>query len=368
MKVLQLISSNGFFGAERVIIELSKELLHANCLSYIGLIGNNKNEYIDFVNELEKNNLKSEIFNCRGKFYLRTIFEIRRFIKNNRIDIIHSHGYKSNFYGFLSRTNTNTRIIATCHNWLGKSSKMKFYERLDKLVLRRFDQIVAVSDVLAGEILKSGVQKSKVKVINNGVDIARFEVTSNNSPIKNSLGLREDEKIIGTVGRLTEEKGHIYLFRAFERVNKELPNTRLLIVGDGPHLQDFKSQVTSLKLENKVIFTGTRNDIPEMLNIMDVFVLPSLNEGLPMALLEAMAAKSPVIATKVGAIPKVIENGKSGFLVEPGAVDALYQKITRILSNPEEARLLSNNAFEKINNEFSSRKMANQYMEIYNQL
>jgi len=365
MRVLQLISSRGLFGAENAMIELSKELRLSEYEPYVGIISNPQNYYKEIVKAAKDNNLKVDVFPCNNKFDLKTILKIKHYIKNNRIDIVHSHGYKSNFYALLATMNIGIRRIATCHNWLGESFKMRFYEYLDKILLNRFDRVVAVSDVLRDEILRSRVTKEKVIVINNGVDIKMLQATDHRLQVKKSLELKDDDRVIGTIGRLTLEKGHIYLLEAFVKVISELPNVKLLIVGDGPLRESLESRVRSLELKDKVIFTGFRNDISEILSILDVFVLPSLNEGMPIALLEAMATQKPIIATKVGAIPKLIEHNKTGLLIEPKDADAIYKSIDLLLKDNEKAKLLSLNAFERVKNEFSSSVMAQRYLAVY---
>ena len=291
-----------------------------------------------------------------------------RLVKDNSIDVVHSHGYKSNFYGFLASLGLNIKRIATCHNWLGKSKKMKFYEKLDKLLLSKFDKVVVVSDALKKDVLRSGIFEEKVVVIDNGIDIDKFKVISDKLQVKKTLGIREEGYVVGTVGRLTEEKGHIYLIEAFRKVITKFSNAKLLIVGDGPLREDLELAVSSMKLKEKVVFAGMREDIPEMLNIMDMFVLPSLTEGMPMALLEAMASQTPIIATKVGAIPKIIDNGHSGLLIDPNDVIQLSRAIVNLLKSKEKAQSLSQNAYNLVKKRFSSERMAGEYAKVYESL
>jgi len=365
MRILQLISSIGFFGAENSMWELSKALLGNSHILYIGVIV--KSGYLP--NELlilgKQQGIEVKVFVARAKFDLKTISQIRRYIRENKIDIVQSHNYKSNFYSLFSGINLNVKRVATCHNWLSHSLKMKFYELLDKFILNRFDKIVAVSAFLKDEIINSGISEEKVMVINNGVDIEKFQDVSYKPQLKVSLGLKENDRVIGTIGRLTLEKGHIYLLKSFTNVVLEFPNTKLLIVGDGPLKSSLQATTRKLQLEDKVVFSGIRKDIPDMLNIMDLFVLPSIKEGLPMALLEAMLAKKTIIATRVGAVPKVIEDGRSGILVEPRDIDGLSNQAIGLLKDELRASFLANNAFEKAKNEFSAQRMAEKYIQAY---
>jgi glycosyltransferase involved in cell wall biosynthesis len=203
---------------------------------------------------------------------------------------------------------------------LGEDLKMKLYARLDKSLLNRFDKVVAVSDTVKQEILNRNISSTRVLTIPNGIDVDRFNSRKRPDTLKREFGIDHNCRIIGTVGRLSEEKGHSHLLHAAEKVLRTCPDVVFLIVGDGPlreDLQDKALQLAQGGSVNPFLFTGVRNDMEEIYSLMDIFVLPSLTEGLPMVLLEAMAAQKPVVATKVGAVPGVIDDGHSGLLISP---------------------------------------------------
>lgn len=149
---------------------------------------------------------------------------------------------------------------------------------------------------------------------------------------------------------------------------EQYPKVVLLIVGDGPLRNELQERVEDLGIRDKVIFTGMRSDTPELYSLMEFFILSSITEGLPVALLEAMASKKPVIATEVGAVPKVIQDGHSGLLVEPKDVEGLSKAIIDLLENPDQAAYLALNGYEEVTNEFSSQKMAERYVEVYKEV
>jgi len=366
--VLHLISPIGFFGAENVMVQLAKELCSLKYKVYVGILGNTQGSHREAAQEAEKHGLNVEIFRCNGKLDIKTIFRIRQYIKHNGISIVHSHGYKSNFYSILASARMNIKKVTTCHNWLGDDLKMRFYTRLDKALLNRFDRVVVVSNDLRDKISKKAASQDKVIVINNGVDIDKFKFASRDSEIKESMGLREGEPVIVSIGRLTEEKGLIYLIKAFVKIVSEYPRAKLLIVGDGPLRSFLELEIKSLELENNVIFAGIRNDIPEILAMANVFVLPSLEEAMPMALLEAMAAKSPIVATGVGAISNIIKDRYSGLIVEPKDPFALSRSILCLLQNKDMARSFGENSYNSVKNNFSANRMAQEYAKAYNNI
>lgn len=367
-RVLHLISPIGYFGAENVMIELARGLCSTEYKPYIGIIGNHQNTHFAVIEQAKKHNLIVEEFKCYGKFDLRTILAIRQFIICNMIDIIHSHGYKSNFYHLLASLFLSVKRITTCHNWIGGSVFVKSYENLDKILLNCFDKVVGVSERLGQEIEHCKVVKGKVNIIYNGIDVTKFRCYDEKRrlQIKGMVGIDEDALIIGTIGRLTPEKGHIYLIRAFAKVALILPKVQLLIIGDGVLKYNLKSQAKNLGILDKIIFLGTRHDIPDLLDIIDIFVLPSLDEEMPMVLLEAMASRKLIISSMVGAIPKIIEDGHSGILVKPKDVDGLCASILYALNNKNKLLSFSENAFNVVSKSFSSQNMINSYRKLYN--
>ena len=282
MRILHLISSSGLFGAERVVIELSKSLKRTcNCQPVIGVIKNAYNPHSEITDEAKANNIDTVIFPCNSQFDLKLISLIKEFIKNSKIDILHCHGYKANFYGLLASKN-KIPTVTTNHNWLKSHWKLKFYCLLDALWIRYFNAIVAVSDGIKKDMLKFKIPGKKIRVIDNGIDLSRFSKEISTENIKRGLGLNGNSKVIGTIGSLKHAKGHQYLLEATKKIIETHKSIKLLIVGDGPLKTQLEGKTSSLGIAGNVIFTGYRNDIQELLSVMDIFVLPSIEEGLPM--------------------------------------------------------------------------------------
>ncbi|NOZ26037.1 MAG: glycosyltransferase, partial [Nitrospirae bacterium] len=302
LKVLHLISSKGLYGAERVVVELCKGLLkRGDCQPVVGVIMNEYNPHAEVAEEARANNIETFVFPCRSQFDLKLARSIRSFVREKRIDIVHCHGYKSNFYGLFASVK-NVPAVTTNHNWLRSHWRLKVYCFLDSLWIRYFGRIVAVSEGVKNDMLRFGVPEEKIVVIDNGIDLGRFDGRVSTGSLRTEFGLNGDEKVVGTIGSLGHEKGHVYLLKAARDIVRAGDSVRFLIVGDGPLRDELKRMVVELGIEESVTFTGYRKDVPELLSVMDIFVLPSVKEGLPMVLLEAMASKKPVIATRVGAV------------------------------------------------------------------
>lgn len=367
MKILQLISSCGFFGAEKVVFELSAELKKSNHTVTIGVI---KNEYapdFDLAEKAAQASLDAQAFACKGKLDFGTISAIAAYAKENSIDIIHSHGYKADIYAFLSNLKRKTHLVATAHNWINTNAKMSLYALADKIVLKQFDAVVSVSRTIESLLTRSGFRREKISLVANGVNIERFH-NGHGKVAANGIPHDPTYKIIGTIGRLVKEKGHVHLLDAAPKILSTHKNCIFLFVGDGPLKESLLRQADDHAIRDKVVFLGNRDDIPELLANMDIFVLPSLVESHPMALLEAMAAQKPIVASAVGDIGAILGEGRLGRVVPPGDPSSIAEGVLSYLDNREEAARCGLNAYQEAVEKYSSARMAGEYLKIYHRL
>lgn len=366
MRVFHVISSNGVYGAENAVLQLVGGLSRMGCRAHLGVLcrPENTDTFRRRFHELNVS-VETDFFTCSGKMDYSSLRSLYAFIRGHEFDIVHTHNYKSDFYGFLLNSVLPSGLVATCHNWPGKTRKMRMYERVDKMLLKKFDALVAVSEKLRQELITGGIDEGRVRVINNGIDLGSVAPANEPRFVRTALGIRPEEKVITVVGRLSEEKGHEQLIQAFSEVCRLRKEIRLLIVGDGPLRDRLSARVRETGTEDKVVFAGLRRDIPDILAATDIFVLPSLEEGLPMALLEAMAASRPVIATRVGAVPAVVEQAMSGLLVEPGDAAGLRENMLFMLTRPDIAAAMGKNAQSRVEKKYSSANMAAEYLKLY---
>jgi glycosyltransferase involved in cell wall biosynthesis len=366
MKILHLISSRGLYGAERVTLDLCKGLKRNGYEPVIGVIRNSYSPHVEVADEARKNAIDTVIFPCEAQLDARLIFRIRGYVKKNRISLVHCHGYKSNFYGLFASPK-NIPIVATNHNWLASHWRLRAYRRFDSLLVRYFARIIAVSEGVRKEMLRYGVPKEKIRVIDNGIDLTRFDDTISPAAIKEEFGIQEGVTVIGTVGNLGAEKGHGYLLQAAKGIMNHVESVKFIFVGEGPLRTYLENEASVLGIGDNAIFTGFRTDIPNLLSAMDIFVLPSVREGLPMVLLEAMAAKKAVVATSVGAISKVVDNG-NGILVEPRDVAGLQNAVLSLLKSEGKRQKYASAGHDTVRRHFSSERMTSEYIELYNEL
>jgi glycosyltransferase involved in cell wall biosynthesis len=317
----------------------------------------------------KKQGLDVKIFPCQGRFDRETVGMIKDQIAKQGVQILHSHNYKSNFYAWRGIENSNNGVqwVVTNHG-RRSGAKLLFYTFLDGFIVRRADKVIAVSEEIRKRMKRAGIAEEKICLIDNGVNLDRFPSSADPNTIKESLGIDREAQVIGTVGALTLEKGHVYLLRAAAKVIKTFPRAVFLLVGDGKERLNLATSVSQLGIQDNVIFTGMRKDVPEILPILDVFLLPSLNEGLPMALLEAQAARVPTVSTRVGGIPAVVEDGTTGILIPPKDSDAIVQAISRMLLDRKTALEMGQKGCERVRDHFSSQTMASKYISIYKEL
>jgi glycosyltransferase involved in cell wall biosynthesis len=367
--ILHLIDSSGMYGAEKMLLMLLEELKGSKYPGILGCIRETTCEIPDIAREAEDIGIPVVYFTMHRGYNPKGVRSILRFIKDHQIKIVHSHGYKSNIFLGL-QFKTEFKRISTIHGWSKEYGglKNKTYEMLDSLSLRRFDSVVAVSQSVATDLKKKGLNGKNITVIHNGLKATDNGDYADVAYLRQQYSLSENSFVIGTVGRLVPIKGQSFLIKAMAEVVKEIKNCHLLIAGEGPLRNNLQAEIEKLKISQNVRLIGYVHDIKVLMATLDLFVLPSLSEGLPISLLEAMAVKKPVIASDAGGIRELVTDRKDGILVPPSDSTCLAKAIKLLYYDKI---LMSNIAVrgeEKVKNEFSSSSMADNYKSIYSHL
>ena len=360
IKVLQLISSGGYYGAENMLLNLCASQERAGCQNSLLLFYNVHAPNVEFYERARRRGLSVRMIHCQGRADWRAIRQIQEYIQEDGIDLVHTHGYKADLYGYIAARRSHKPIVATCHNWLGGTAALEIYNHLDRMALKKFQGLAAVSDSVAQRLLDCGVSAKKVKTIANGINVQAFE-RADALPAFNF----DESKMVGMVARLDLQKGFEYLLRAARDLCVAFPALKVVIVGDGPDRKAIEDMILRFGLQSNVILAGQHSDMPGIYAAMDIFVLPSLNEGLPMTILEAMAASKPVIATRVGAIPSVIRDGETGLLVDPGDTYGLRNAVARLLSAPDLCHRIGAAGHAWVSRHYTSEIMALKYRQMY---
>lgn len=366
IRILHLISSNGLFGAEKVILSLASNMNYNGLKSWIAAVKNSHNPHLEIIDGAKVKGLPAEIIESRGKFDIRSVSQLVRLIKENNISIIHTHNIKANFLGFLAAKKTKIPIVATNHLWTHSDLKLRIYEFIDGFILNSFaNLIIAVSNNIKEDMIRRGMLKSKIEVIPNGIE-AKDISTVNKHNLKNEYGIKDTTIAIGVIARLSPEKGHKYLLEALVKVLRDMKDIIVFIVGDGTLRQSLQEQVENLGIKKWVVFTGYRTDMEKVYSGIDILVQPSLREGLPITILEAMSYGKAIVATNVGGIPDLIKRGGfTGLLVNSGSSEAIYKALLAYILQPDLRKRLGENAKQFVRENYSLEKMVDSYKKVY---
>lgn len=368
--ILHLISSSSFLGAERVIAELCRYGDSNSYPIHVIVLSTDNNLENLFREAIGNQGVSISLFPCDKPFDIATISKIKKYVVVNDIALIHSHGYKADFYSyFISLNNKNHFLLfATVHNWILNSFQERTYKIVDKLILRRFNHVVTVSEKLSEELYLSGFNKEIVDYIPNGVDLESPTVNSHRPDSRHIFGVVNSDFVVGCVASLSYVKAQEYLIEAASLLLPEFPELRVVLIGDGERRSYLENYAKKLHISEFIVFVGYRNDVKSLYVGFDVFALVSKYEGLPMALLEAMAAGVPVVASAVGAIPDVIGDNEFGFLVKPGSVADIVDSVRYLITNHSKRNELSIKGRSRVEEKFSSKKMCRAYENLYKKL
>ncbi len=360
-KVLHLRCSGQLLGAERVVLEMAKYLPEFGYQPVLGIPVEAGQGVPEYASTAEKLGFEVVIFPIESAFDRRAIADIRQYVKEHQVDIIHTHGYREDFYAVFARA--GAALVATNHLWKRTTPKLKLYALLDALLLRCFDAIIAVSHRVQGDMTERGISAKKITVVPNGIDPDNFTEKKNQQAIRSELSIPSGALVLGTLSSLTVEKGINIAIEALVKIRAVNCAAHLLIVGEGPEHDSLKALVHSRGLDDAVSFAGRRSDTLTMFAAMDIYLLPSFSEGLPMSLLEAMASGKAVIATAVGEVESVLEDG-SGIVIEPDNIDQLTEAVLS-LADPAEIVRHGQLARSRVRQKFSAQKMAHANACIY---
>lgn len=324
--------------------------------------------------ELRALGVPISVLNQRKVYDLRAVWKLNRYIRRNKIHIIHTHLEGADIVGGVAGLLARKPVVSSVHllhsDIVGSSSAHKF---LLKLVARLLcKRIVVVAENMTGDTARwLGVPPGKVVAIPNGVDTDRFRVRPdfNLQAAKRTLaGGDGNYPLVINLARLFPQKAHEYLIKSARIVLQSVPDARFAIVGNGPREAELRSLIEDEGLGDRVFLAGRRDDVPQVLAAGDVFALSSVQEGLPLALLEALSAGCPVVSTDVGGVSEIIRHGVTGLLVPPADPEALAAGIVEMLSNPQRARSLAVEGQKLVKREYGMKSWARKWQALYLQV
>ncbi|HJO92087.1 MAG TPA: glycosyltransferase family 4 protein [Victivallales bacterium] len=304
---------------------------------------------------------------------LKAYFNIKKYLKKNQFDVVHTHSSKAGIIGrYAAYTVKVPYIVHTIHGQAFHRNETKIknflYQRLEKWSAGKCNKIYAVAQAMIDQCIEKNIAKpDKYKLIYSGMDLGPFLKHSENTVLKQKLKIPENSPVIGTVARLFPLKGYDYLIDVVSKIVKQIPELRVVIVGDGILKDELEKQISDLGVSENFIFAGliNPNEIPEYINVMDVLLHLSLREGLPRAVVQALASGKPAIGFNLDGTPEVIVNNKTGYIAESGDIDKVYEYTIKLLKNPELAKELGRNGREFVKSKFDWHYMCDQLEDDY---
>jgi len=373
MRILHIIDSGGLYGAEIMLLHLMEAQLRLGLEPILASIGDLEIDEKPVETEARRRGLRVVPFRMRSGPNWAGAWRILGFARQQQVQLLHSHGYKGNIlFGLLPRRLRGLPMVATLHGWTwtGGLTRMLVYEQLDALSLRFVDKVVLVNAAMKEHPCFQGRRGYNLAIIENGVPLAQPLASEpmGRDLRQDVLSFAREAFTIGAAGRFSREKGFAFLLEALAGLVAEGHDLRLVILGEGGLRQELNQQVAALGLGERVLMPGYVAAAGRYLPGFNLFVLPSLTEGLPMVLLEAMSAGLPIVASRIGGIPAALDQGRAGLLVEPRDVDSLKAGIRAIIEDPCGAEQRSAAASDRVRTLYSSSAMAGRYFDVYRQL
>lgn len=306
--------------------------------------------------------------NDAGATDLQVFRDCLRICRENRVAVWHGHDYKSNLVGLWVCRYWPMKLVTTVHGWVRHTWRTPLYYAIDRLCLPRYDRVICVSDDLHSACLKAGVRAARCVLIENAIDTLEFRRRYSVAKAKERLGFDPQRQLVGAVGRLSPEKGFDVLIEAAKELLNSGRPVDVVIVGEGDDRSRLESLIVRRGLQDHVRLLGYRADTIERFQAFDVLALSSYREGLPNVILEAMALGTPVVATAIAGVPKVITSGDNGLLVPPGDSRALAEGLRQVLDSDDLHRRLATAGRATIEQRFSFQYRMEKVARVYDEV
>ena len=371
INILHLRDTNKLCGPGKTVLETTCRIDQSKYKLHIGLLllDHEDESHNLYYQAVKQRGVSIIPIRARHQFDPRVVKNIYQVVKKYNIHIVHAHEYKSDILCLFLAKIYKVPVMTTAHGWITNTLKSKIYIELGKRVLPYFDKVIAVSPPIRDELLRKRVPENKLELIYNAI-VADDYIAENfqANVIRDQFGIAHDKLLIGNIGRLSEEKGQRDFILAASKIVKQHSNVCFLLAGDGPTRPGLETLVQELGLLDYVVFVGHQHHIKPVFRDIDILALTSYTEGFPNVVLEALCMDTPVLATSVGGVPSIIENEKTGILVQAGEVDQIAQGLTKMISNMDFANQLAQNGKQKVLEKFEFANRVAKVQIIYDEL
>ncbi len=367
MRIVHLTSSRFFGGPERQMIGLARHLPSSCRTLFLSFPEGGRCR--EFLKHVSWNGFEGEMLRHDTPNLPAATWDLLRRLHHFQADVLLCHGYKANLLGRMAARVCGIPAVAVARGWTSEDWKVQLYETVDRLHLRYMDRVVCVSHAQATKVKRGGVPPGKIVVIPNASGLSPIEHTAADGRVRLQSFLDDPgEWLVVSAGRLSREKGFSVLVEAARRVIDKLPSARFIIFGEGVQRSVLERQIAQARLNHVVALPGHRGDWTQLLPSADLFVLPSLTEGLPNVLLEAGSAGVPVVATAVGGAPEVVQHGVTGLLVPPQDPSALAERLIELLPDESRRQQMGRAARWHVTTRFSFSVQAQMYDRLFREL
>ena len=369
--IMHLIASNFFGGPEKQIVEHLKIL---DSEKYSGAFGTFlEGDRSDVIDRAVSEGIRTCVVPMAGVLDFTAQIKLNSIIRDNAIDLLCVHGYKASVMGWIAARVNGIPVIVFSRGYTSENLKVKIYEWLEQRILSMADGIVSVSHGQKDKLYRLGITGKRNWVVHNAVNIALdvdgSSVSGNErNEVFVDFGVPVDAMLVVTAGRLSPEKGHRYLVEALAKNNLNKEKIFVLFCGEGSCMDNLKKQAKNLGVEKKCLFVGFRHDLQKIFRAMDLFVLPSLTEGLPNVVLEAFSCAKPVIVTPVGGVPELVKDGVNGVFVPPKNPKLLAQAMEHLLRTPKMREEMGLSGFYTVKKKFGFVAQARKLEKIYSEV
>jgi glycosyltransferase involved in cell wall biosynthesis len=298
----------------------------------------------------------------------RLVLRVADLVKELSIDIVHAHEVKSDVIAFLASKVRRVPIMTTMHGWIGNGRKQRLFIGLDRRVVRGFDRVIAVSGQIHKELVDAGVTSDRLRLLHNAIVLDRYRRTGQRGWLAQTVGGPVPGPVLVSIGRLSFEKGHADLIEALGVLARRGRRPSLVLGGDGPERGRLVERIRALGLEESVFLLGYLAEPQRLLEEADLMVLPSHTEGLPNAVLEALAMDVPVLATRVGGTPEVVTHGETGWLAPPRDPQAMADAIDAFLADPAAWRQMASRGRAVVEAQFSFDQRTRRLEALYDEV
>lgn len=369
LKVMQFICSTGFYGAERWVLALTKNLDRNKFTSELVITIEGDAEVPEVAEHFKQSHGRVHSIKMKNRFDLSTVSSLAKLMKDEQVDIIHTHGYKSDIIGLLAARKAGVKIVMTPHGFSTQIDlKLKTFMWLGCQSFRFADRVVPLSSQLMKDVRRYGVKEERLTYVQNGVDLSEIEEqrVKESNPLRQ--GAQSEEVRIGFVGQMIARKQIEHILDVFQIVAGTNKNIKLYLLGDGDKRAELEAYARTLNVAEQIEFLGFRDDRIEWLHSFDLFVMSSVLEGIPRCLMEAMAMGVPVAAYDIAGIDQLITHKETGYLATLNDKEELAKHWKTLINDKEESSRISDNALEFVNRNYSANRMAQEYSQVFSEL